>query len=140
LLLENELKRSAENNRPGIGLSAPQIGILKKVAIVEQDNKYLYFANCDIINKKHQQIFINEGCLSFPDKSENTLRYNHIEVVNNIFNPEPVILKGLTAVICQHEVDHWNGSVFFDHKYKKIGLNEPCICGSGKKYKKCCRK
>jgi len=41
----------------------------------------------------------------------------------------------------QHEVDHMNGVLCIDRRVKKvvkIGRNEPCPCGSGKKYKKCC--
>ena len=51
----------------------------------------------------------------------------------------------LESVCVQHEIDHLNGVVCMDRKVnttivkdKKIGRNEPCPCGSGKKYKKCC--
>lgn len=139
-LLENELQRSDELGRPGVGLAAPQIGILKQVAIIKPNHKSsLYLANCSIINKKHPQLFPDEGCLSFPGKIENTLRFNEIEIINNIYHPNTMVLKDFVAVICQHETDHWNGSIFFDHKFTKINVNDPCPCGSNKKYKKCCR-
>jgi len=54
-------------------------------------------------------------------------------------------LRILEAVCVQHEIDHLNGIVCMDRKVnltvkseKKPGRNEPCSCGSGKKYKKCC--
>ena len=53
--------------------------------------------------------------------------------------------EGFNAYIIQHEIDHLNGITCIDREYKreplkvgtKIGRNEPCPCGSGKKYKKC---
>ena len=55
-------------------------------------------------------------------------------------------LRLLETVCVQHEIDHLNGIVCMDRKVetsykrteKKVGRNEPCPCGSGKKYKKCC--
>ena len=54
-------------------------------------------------------------------------------------------LRTLESVCVQHEIDHLNGVVCMDRKVnttivkdKKVGRNEPCPCGSGKKYKKCC--
>ena len=54
-------------------------------------------------------------------------------------------LRTLESVCIQHEIDHLNGVVCMDRKRettivkdKKVGRNEPCPCGSGKKYKKCC--
>ena len=54
-------------------------------------------------------------------------------------------MKLLEAVCVQHEIDHLRGMTIHDRENKlepistvKIGRNEPCLCGSGKKYKKCC--
>ena len=64
-----------------------------------------------------------------------------------IFEPEDENdMDGLLECICvQHEIDHLNGVVCMDRKVNttivkdaKVGRNEPCPCGSGKKYKKCC--
>jgi len=60
-------------------------------------------------------------------------------------NNKDAELRVLESVCVQHEIDHLNGVVCMDRKVnttivkdKKIGRNEPCLCGSGKKYKKCC--
>lgn len=141
--LENELQTSAKNGYPGIGLAAPQIGIAKNIAIVRIDNFSLNLINSELITGKNQQMFRDEGCLSFPGKIENTLRYNEVSLKND---DEVIKLTGLSAVVAQHEIGHWNGEIFYDFKApklqpiisSKILPNSMCICGSGKKYKKCC--
>lgn len=149
--LENELKRSARLGSPGIGLAAPQIGIAKDIAIIriESHDKYnLNLVNSKIIKGFDAKIFRGEGCLSFPGRVEDTLRYQEV-YINSMINPEGFIATGLLAVACQHEIDHLTGSLFMDKAVKKnnskIGPNDPCSCGklnpiTGKifKYKKCC--
>jgi peptide deformylase len=76
-----------------------------------------------------------EGCLSFPGKEIMIPRYNQIIMRADNFKGE-LHLSGLWARIVQHEVDHLNGQTLLDHFI--IGRNDPCLCGSGKKYKKCC--
>lgn len=145
-LLDSELIRSERLGRPGIGLAAPQIGIYKRVAVVRLNHLKLNLVNCKIKNYYDQKVFKSEGCLSFPSRIEDTLRYQEIHIVDNIGDYKDFIATGLTSVVCQHEMDHWNGKIFFDLKTKekpvifnkKPGPNEPCICGSNKKFKKCC--
>jgi uncharacterized protein YecA (UPF0149 family) len=64
-------------------------------------------------------------------------RYNQIEFKNDgqLFSAE-----GKEAQIIQHEIDHMDGILIIDKEYKSnnVGRNDPCPCGSGKKYKKCC--
>lgn len=149
-LLEQELEHSAKLGRPGIGLAAPQIGIAKNIAIVRINSEYkLDLINCKIKEQYDQAIFKEEGCLSFPGRIEDTLRYQEIYVVNNLVPPYSFEAGGLMAVVCQHELDHLNGVLLPDIALKKsmattpigtkykLGPNEQCFCGSGKKYKKC---
>ncbi len=148
--LEAELSNSARLGNPGIGLAASQIGIAKNIAIIRMGSDDL---NINLVNAKiefayDKKIFQNEGCLSFPGRFENTLRYHEICVDNPLGYPKRFIASGLLAIACQHEIDHLNESLFFDvsaNKKSKVGPNDPCICGkidpdSGKikKYKKCC--
>jgi peptide deformylase len=151
-VLEKELEHSAKLGRPGIGLAAPQIGIAKKIAIVRLGNNI----NFNLVNAKLKQgfyssIFKDEGCLSFPGRVENTIRFQEVVIENNLSIPNSFIATGLLAVVCQHELDHLNSSLFFDklsapiHKKNKVGPNDPCICGKidivtnkVKKFKKCC--
>lgn len=145
LKLEFELQRSAKLGFPGIGLAAPQIGIAKDIAIVRFGEHKFNLINAKIIKKYDPTIFKEEGCLSFPGRVENTIRYQEI-VVENFEYPENFIATGLLAAVCQHEIDHLNSKLFFDNLAqkqvlnKKIGPNDKCFCNSGKKFKKCCYK
>jgi len=154
IFLELELIKSNKCGKPGIGLSAPQIGINKRVAIVRSPDENINLVNCKIEKAYDQGLFKREGCLSFPDQHIDTIRYNEVYVVNNLVYPSSFVVSDLASVVVQHEIGHWNKDLFFDHKQqkmqpfvrpKKIGPNELCICGkrdgvSGKikKYKKCC--
>jgi peptide deformylase len=151
--LERELQHSASLGRVGIGLAAPQIGIAKNIAIVRINDQYkVNLVNCKIKKKYDQFIFKEEGCLSFPNRIENTLRYQEIYVEDNDAYPHSFIATGLMAVVIQHELDHLNSILLPDIALPKpstlkgkIPPNDPCFCGkininTGKimKYKKCC--
>lgn len=148
-LLETELKESARLGRPGIGLAAPQIGIAKKVAIVRLDDVKIDLINCKVEMGFDPAVFKGEGCLSFPNKFEDTIRYQEIVVNDNLTYPHKFVATGITAVVCQHEIGHWNSDLFLDHLVPKQETvvvktktrpNDPCVCHSGKKFKKCCGK
>jgi len=139
--LENELNAANKTNNRGIGLAAPQIGIAKKAAIIRIGDYKVNLINAIIDKKYDLKTFQDEGCLSFPGRVETTNRYQEITLINNLLYPHSMILSGLLAVAVQHELDHTNGTLFFDHAIKtKIRPNDLCICNSGKKYKKCCLK
>ena len=141
--LEYELKHSSI---PGIGLAAPQIGINKNMAIVRTNEGNVDLVNCKIKQAYEKFLFEGEGCLSFPDRYENTFRYNEIYVVENAVEPYKFICVGLLAIVIQHELDHLVGRLLPDvaipkiKTFKKVKPNELCPCGSNKKYKKCCGK
>ena len=89
----------------------------------------------------------DEGCLSLLGKTVNTERYHTITIEDEILGRMQLTMAkdGLLPIIFQHEVDHMNGKTIFDRKRRpirrnapKMGRNQPCFCGSGKKYKKCC--
>lgn len=154
--LEKELDEGNKLGKGGVGLAAPQIGISKKAAIVRTDKFSIDLINCEIKNGYDAQTFPGEGCLSFPGKSGDTTRFGEIHVVNNLIEPYEFICTGFLSVVVQHEIDHYNGVLFFDRLIKeekkeapkvsfKLAPNEPCKCGkvnpaTGKplKFKKCC--
>lgn len=144
--LELELENSSRLGRPGIGLAAPQIGIHKNIAIVRVNSDITFnLVNAKISKGYDQQIFRSEGCLSFPGRVEDTMRYQELYVTNNLVFPYSFIVTGLPAIVVQHELDHVNGILLPDRALPKssgvkMGPNEPCFCGSNKKYKKCCGK
>jgi len=117
--LEGELEYSYEMGRPGIGLAAPQIGINKRMAIVRLTSEHGNVYNVDLVNCKIAQgfsedIFDNEGCLSFPGVYKRTKRYSEIYVVDNVVEPHSFIATGLFGVCIQHELDHWKGRLLPD--------------------------
>lgn len=141
--LKDQLERELMNSViPGVGLAAIQIGIPKNFAIVRDDKFNIDLINCKIEKGYNKAIFEQEGCLSFPGRLERTNRFQEIYIKNNFVEPYSFIAYGLLAVICQHEIDHMDGILLIDkiiHEAKqKIRPNDPCFCGSKKKYKKCC--
>jgi peptide deformylase len=151
--LENELNYANRLGSSGIGLASPQIGIAKHIAIIRLPKLSLNLVNAKIKNGYDPAIFQNEGCLSFPNKTEDTLRYQEVHISNDV-EPYNFIATGFTAVAIQHEIDHLNQTLIFDRKTPKINPmikthkikpNDPCICGKLNpltnqpfKYKKCC--
>lgn len=150
--LESELANANRLGKGGIGLAAPQIGIAKNIAIVRLGRAQGFdfdLVNCKLDKGYDPTLFKEEGCLSFPGRVEDTMRYQEVHIINNLVYPHTFIATGLLAVVCQHELDHLNSTLFMDRKVpkptpvvnkRKVGPNDPCICGSGKKYKKCCGK
>jgi len=135
------------DKEPGIGLAANQVGINKRVLVTsvpkldkEENTSTTYrrtFINPIITKKESPFIFTREGCLSFPDKWVETIRFHKVFVTCSL-NYDGLELNGLEAVVLQHEVDHLNGITMYDRRKNKYGSNDPCPCESGKKYKKCC--
>lgn len=150
--LENELAYANRLGKGGIGLAAPQIGIPKNIAIVrlgKVNGLDIDLVNCKLDKGFDPTLFREEGCLSFPGRVEDTTRFQEVHITNNLVYPYTFIATGLIAVVCQHELDHLNQTLFMDHTVpkpipviikKKAGPNDPCPCASGKKYKKCCGK
>lgn len=148
--LEKELEYANRLGKNGIGLAAPQIGIAKDIAIVRLPKISFNLVNAKLIQGFDPAVFTDEGCLSFPGRSENTTRYQEVYISNNLVEPYSFVASGFVAVVCQHELDHLNSTLFMDRKVvkpvtivnttAKVGPNEKCPCGSGKKYKKCCGK
>jgi len=129
-----------------IALSAIQIGIPKKVALIKLGNKVFKILNPVILGKQNEFIFRNEGCLSFPKIFKNTIRYKAVEIQDESLGHFIVNINtdNILPILFQHEIDHMDGILFFDRMQKpvkvieKIGRNNLCPCGSNKKYKKCC--
>lgn len=141
--LEKELDYSAYVGRMGVGLAGTQCGIAKNIAIVRLGEYKVDLVNCRIEKGYDKQLFRDEGCLSFPGRVEDTMRYQEIYVVGNLVYPHSFVANGLMAVVVQHEIDHMNGILLPDNAImkmkKKVGPNDICYCGSGRKYKRCCQ-
>ena len=109
----------------GIGLAAIQIGIPKRIIVMDiakKDEKKnpMYFVNPIIKNKNNDLSTYEEGCLSVPDQFAEVDRPSTCEVEYLDYNGEKKILKatGLLATCIQHEMDHLEGILFIDHLSK----------------------
>jgi len=108
----------------GIGLAAPQIGISKKLIVVEVEDRTLKLANPKI-ELAEGAGRMEEGCLSVPDLTVEVERPFKVVVVglNERGKEVRVNAEGLMARVLQHEIDHLRGKLIIDHAgiLKKIG-------------------
>ena len=119
--LEEALEWSAKQGRPGVGLACPQIGIGKSMAIIRIDNSIkIDLVNARITKRYHEFEFDGEGCLSFPDLYEKTLRYREVVVEDNLVFPNKFIATEFVAVVAQHELDHLNGIILPDISLRNV--------------------
>jgi len=103
-------------NGDGAGLAAPQVGILKRIIIVDAGKGPLAFINPEIIRKSKETQVIEEGCLSFPGLFLKIKRAREVEIEAESEKGEKIRLKanGIFPAIFQHEVDHLDGILFID--------------------------
>jgi peptide deformylase len=109
----------------GVGISAPQVGVLKRIVTVdvsahrrgsrEENHGLLVLINPEILAKGGRQI-VREGCMSIPDYTANIERAQWVLVDALDREGKQVILEsvGFEAVAIQHEVDHLDGILFLD--------------------------
>ena len=105
----------------GVGIAAPQVGILRRLVAVQRFDKegkpFEFFINPEIVDKDSTLVAGGEGCLSVPEIYEDversqriTLRYYDADFVQH-----EEVIEGFTAVIFQHEIDHLDGKLFIDY-------------------------
>lgn len=100
----------------GVGLAAPQVGVLKRAVVISPDGRDFYeFVNPVIVSSSGRQI-CREGCLSVPGISGEVERPKKIEVLAYDRNGKRFVLnaEGFLADICCHEFDHLDGVLFID--------------------------
>ena len=110
---------------PGIGLAAIQIGVPKRIIVMDigrdKDKKEpRYFVNPVIKNRNKEKARYEEGCLSVPDQFAEIERPNSCEVEYLDYDGNKQLLKagGLLATCIQHEMDHLEGILFIDYLSK----------------------
>lgn len=166
--IATELFQILNSRKDGIGLAANQVGIDAQVAVVNvrkplilinpkiisQENEVPYYEGClsypkkGVNTKRYRDIVIkteqeeSEWYFSgAPNPSDGKGSWEE-----DSKSEDDTQLRLLESICVQHEIDHLNGIICMDRKIemsykrteKKVGRNEPCPCGSGKKYKKCC--
>ena len=132
--------RESEN---GIGLAANQIGIQKRVCVINVKEP-LVLINPKIVEKSKEQFVFPEGCLSFPNDKIKTLRHQDIVVEADnhegqlSFSANSKDINDAFECVCvQHEIDHLDGITMFDREFKSEpiinGVNAPKKIGRNEK-------
>ena len=162
-----ELFQILNKRGDGIGLAANQVGIDAQVAVVNV-REPLVLINPKIISKEVEIPFYEgclsypgkgvntkryRDVVISTEQSESDWYFSGAQAPTDgkgswekeQSKNEDAQLRTLESVCVQHEIDHLNGVICMDRKReitivkdKKVGRNEPCPCGSGKKYKRCC--
>lgn len=115
-ILDDMVETMHYNN--GVGLAAVQVGILKRLIVIDtdyDDGKVLKLVNPVIVKQKGKQE-VEEGCLSFPNQFAKVIRPQEVVVEALDENGKKVKIKGkglLAQALC-HEIDHLNGILFTD--------------------------
>lgn len=109
---------------PGVGLAAPQIGVLERVIVVElteeeedpQSGKLYEFVNPEIVRASAEQVEGEEGCLSIPNIVGDVWRSERVVVKgqDRFGKPQKLEARDWLARVFQHEIDHLNGVLFID--------------------------
>jgi peptide deformylase len=107
---------------PGIGLAAPQVGVARRVIVIDcardsEPRQPLKLANPELLWTSDEIMTVNEGCLSLPEHYADVerpaaIRVRYLDEQNEIRELEA---KGLLATCIQHEMDHLEGVLFVDH-------------------------
>lgn len=107
---------------PGIGLAAIQVGIARRLLVIdvskdEDERTPLVFINPEIVTASDARSTYEEGCLSIPDYYAEVERPAAVTVrhLDRAGNARTVEAEGLLATCLQHEIDHLNGVLFIDH-------------------------
>ncbi len=106
---------------PGIGLAAPQVGLMERIfvmdAVREGDPDPFVMINPEIIWASEEKNIYEEGCLSIPDIYEEVTRPEAVKISyrDKNFTQKEVEFDGLYATCAQHELDHLNGKLFIDY-------------------------
>jgi peptide deformylase len=106
----------------GVGLAAPQVGVLKRVIVVDvardgEDPKPMRLADPEIVEASDDDATFEEGCLSLPKHYAEVVRPRRVTVryrdeTDTVRN---VTVEGILSTVLQHEIDHLDGVLFVDH-------------------------
>jgi len=128
--VDNEIRKLMDDmldtmyDAPGIGLAAIQIGVPKRIIVIdlskEEEKTPLYFVNPKIILKSNSNSTYEEGCLSVPGQFAEIDRPDqcHISYLDYNNKQQELKAKGLLATCIQHEIDHLEGILFIDYLSK----------------------
>jgi len=111
----------------GVGIAAPQVGILKNIIWVQRFDKenfpFEVYLNPKITSYSDKKQTVREGCLSIPNRTDTlSIRSLSIKIEYDSMQAEhkTETVEGFTSVIFQHEIDHLNGILYLDHLEKDV--------------------
>lgn len=126
--VNDDIRRLADDmletmyDAPGIGLAAIQIGVPRRMLVIDvskdgEEKAPLVFINPEIVRTSDERSVYEEGCLSIPDyyaevERPAALTVNYVDREGKV---QSVDADGLLATCLQHEIDHLNGTLFIDH-------------------------
>ncbi|WP_296040739.1 peptide deformylase [uncultured Agrobacterium sp.] len=126
--VDSEIQRLADDmletmyDAPGIGLAAIQIGVARRMLVIDlsredEENKPQVFINPEILKVSDDVSTYEEGCLSIPDYYAEVERPASLTVgyIDRNGKQQTIEADGLLATCLQHEIDHLNGVLFIDH-------------------------
>jgi len=122
-LLEDMVETMYEYD--GVGLAAPQVGILRRVVVIDVGEGPIKMINPEILEQDGENVDA-EGCLSIPNRSGTVKRPERVKVKYLDENGEEKILEGtglLARAIC-HEIDHLNGTLFIDKMIEEVEIDQ----------------
>lgn len=124
LILLDDMVETMYNSK-GVGLAAPQVGVLRKIAVVDVGDGLIELINPKIVKREGEQKGI-EGCLSIPGIIGEVIRPEHVVVSALNRKGEEITLEGqglLSRAFC-HEIDHLNGVLFKDKAVRILDEEE----------------
>jgi peptide deformylase len=100
----------------GVGLAANQVGVARRVAVIDADGTRFAMVN-PVIVEAEGRATVEEGCLSIPEVFGDVTRPERVvlEALDRDGQPFRLAAEGLTARAIQHEIDHLDGILFLDH-------------------------
>ena len=114
-MILNDMLETLHNTPNGAAIAAPQVGILKRLIVIDMGTGIYKLVNPKIISTSGTQKCV-EGCLSFPNRFGKTIRPNKVTIKALNENGEEVEMTGegdMAKCFC-HEIDHLDGIVFID--------------------------
>lgn len=114
LILIKDMQETMYHSK-GVGLAAPQVGILKRIAVIDVGDGPITIINPEIVEMQGAQL-ANEGCLSIPGTQKNVERPEKVTVKALNEQGQEIVIQGeglLARALC-HEIDHLDGVLFID--------------------------
>jgi peptide deformylase len=121
--IDSQIKALADSmvetliKRVGYGLAAPQVGVLKRLIVVDVEDELYMLANPKIVEASEERELGVEGCLSLPGIEAEVERAKSVRIEGLNLEGERVTIsaEGLLARVFQHEIDHLDGILFIDY-------------------------